>query len=151
MNKRKMNKRHLQRLILFFLILFSIVYCAASIRLKIGRLVEPGPGFMPFIIGVFMGTVSLIELRRNFKAQIENGEMPFSPKKVRKPLMVCAAVAVYALILTPLGYLSSTFLLMLFLLKGIEPQRWITAIIVATFATAISYLIFVVWLGSQFV
>jgi hypothetical protein len=59
-------------------------------------------------------------------------------------------VSIYAVILNRVGYLVSTFLLMLFLFKGIEPHGWTTAIIATIITTACSYILFGVWLGTQF-
>lgn len=149
-----MKQEHLQNGALFLWILFAIVFCIGAIELKVETPAHPGPGFMPFLVGIFMGGISLITLLRDFLARSKTGagrsatEL-FPLTKLRKPAVMCVAVFAYALILPRLGYLVSTFALMLVLFKGLASQRWGMAIIAAVLSVTLSYYIFVVWLGCQ--
>lgn len=149
-----MKKLFLLKLTYIFLLLFSIIYCIEAFRLKLGSVSSPGPGFVPFLAGIFLACISaisfLITYRNKTAFDAENEEMTFSHKTLLKPVKALAALLAYSLILVHLGYLISTFLLMLFLFKGIESQRWVTGIISAILATALSYLIFGIWLGVEF-
>lgn len=148
-----MKRIYLFRTILLILIAFSVIYCMGAIRLKLGSPTEPGPGFMPLLLGFFLGGASIVALSISFRSDNgtseENEERVLSMKRLFKPIIMCVAVIVYALIVKHLGFTTSIFLLMLFLFGGIQSQKWITALVASALSTALSYLIFIYWLGVQ--
>lgn len=75
----------------------------------------------------------------------------FWEERTRWPKVVLTLVFifVYGLLLEPLGFLLTTFLMMGFLLRLIEPQRWRTVIAGAVLSALGSYLIFQVWLEVE--
>jgi len=151
-----MKKISVLRVTLISLVIFSVIYCIGAVWLKIGNPSNPGPGFMPFLLGIFLGGLSIINLFISFRnvatADPKSEERSFSLGIMWKPMMSFVAVMVYGLILMHIGYLVSTFLLMFFLFKvgGGESQGWFTAFIATILTNALSYLIFGVWLGTQF-
>jgi hypothetical protein len=64
-------------------------------------------------------------------------------------LSVLAALVLYAYVFTYLGFILSTGLLLLFLFKAVEPQKWSWAITGAVISTLAAYGVFQLWLGSQ--
>ena len=150
-----MKRKYLIRVTLLLLITFSVPYSIGAVHLKLGNPTAPGPGFMPFLLGLFIGGASTIGLISSYrvknKKEQENEERVFSIKTLYKPIIMCAGVIAFGLILKHLGYIVSIFLLMLFLFKGIESQKWVTALIASALTTAISYLLFIYWLGVQIV
>ena len=119
----------IQRVVSFAWIAFSLLFIWASLHLKVGTPAHPGPGFMPLLIGLFMATVSLITLAKEYKT--ENDPKLFDRRHLRKHILLFGLLITYCLIIDYLGFLISTFILMLFLFKGIEPQKWSTAIFAA--------------------
>ena len=65
-----------------------------------------------------------------------------------KVIYMLLALFLYAYAISFLGFILSTFFLLVFLFKAIEPQRWFIAIGAAVLSTAAAYLIFRIWLGS---
>ena len=61
-----------------------------------------------------------------------------------------AALFVYVAVFQVLGFILSTFLLLVFLFKGLEPQSWRTALLLSAVTVAICYLVFGVFLELQF-
>jgi len=125
-----------------------------SLRLGLGKFNFPGPGFFPFLTAIPLAFLSLLLIWE---------AAPLKRQKVRetqavwaadtnwgKIIMTLGALITYILLLEKLGYLLGTFLLMLFLFKNIEPQKWIIAILASLVAVLLSYLIFNVWLQCQF-
>jgi len=55
----------------------------------------------------------------------------------------------YAIFLEILGFLMVTFLLLIFLFRGIEPQRWLVSVGGSALASLICYAIFELWLKTQ--
>jgi len=149
-----MKRESLQIGALMLWLLFAIIFCIGAILLKIGTPAHPGPGFMPFLIGIFMGGLSLLALIKALRtrSKANQGKSPsaiFPAKKIVTPVTMFVSVFVYALILPSLGYLVSTSALMLVLFKGVASQRWGSAIIATILAVLLSYYIFVIWLGCQ--
>ena len=150
-----MKRVYLVRATFLFLIAFSVLYSIGAVQLKLGSPTSPGPGFVPFLLGLFIGGASIIGLISRFRAgnkdEQENEERVLSLRSLYRPIIMCVAVIVYALILKHLGFTLSIFLLMLFLFKGIESQRWITALLASVLTTALAYLLFIYGLGIQIV
>ena len=141
------------RIFSFIWIVLGISQCVGSIPLGLGEWVEPGTGFMPFVIGLVMialGIALFLEastvLRKDPKIKIS----VWSDVYWRRVLYVVLLLAAYAVVLPKIGYLIATFLVMVFLLKSGEPVKWISAIVVGILASAISYIIFGVWLNVSF-
>jgi putative tricarboxylic transport membrane protein len=134
-------------------ILLSCFIVKGAIDLQIGGLSHPGPGFMPLVIGIFMTIVSFITLLQMILNKIRINSKTMDDKlsfaNFNKILIVFISVITYSLVLNYLGYLISTFVLMLFLFKGIAPQKWSIASISTIITVILSYYIFVVWLGCQ--
>jgi putative tricarboxylic transport membrane protein len=149
-----MRKLDAQQISSLLWLMFSIIFCVGAIELQVGIFSQPGPGLMPLLIGIFMGIMSIIAIVRNLftKRESDQGKTGdgLSLANLKKPMIVCASILAYGLILDPLGYLISTFLLMFFLFKAIEPQRWVTATVLTVLTVSVSYLVFEVWLGCQF-
>jgi len=120
-------------------------------RLEVGRLQEPGSGFVIFWMGIIISGLSLLLFASCLRHPAPKPEKP-SPwfgRGWKKILAVLAALVVYAYLLIPLGFLLTTFLLMIFLFKGINPQRWLNALGGAVLSSLIVYLVFNYWLGVQ--
>jgi len=64
-----------------------------------------------------------------------------------KAALALTASAAYAFALEPLGFVLTTFLLLLFLLVAIEARRWPSSLMIATATSLGSHLLFKVWLA----
>ena len=119
--------------------------------LHLGNLRDPGPGFMFFWVGVIMIGLSLIVLIKAVREKGQRGELKVLWTQIRwkKVLLVLAALSVYAYVLTPLGFIPTTILLLIFLFKAVEPQKWSYAILGAVVCTLAAYGLFGFWLGCQ--
>ena len=136
------------RLSSFFWLLFSIFVCVESYRLSIGKFHDPGPGFFPFWLGLVLGSLSLILFALSFVAAPDGGEI-FKKTKWGSIFIVLVALFIYAFVLEPIGFVGSTFLLVVLLIRVIERKDWYILVIVGVSASFFSYLVFQVWLQSQ--
>lgn len=129
----------------------AVVY--GSYRLGHGTLAHPGPGFLPFWSGVILcGLSSLVFVQGKLSQQAGGGGplgQLWAGLKWPKPIYVLMALFSYAFTFTHLGFLLSTTLLLIFLFKAIEPEKWLRAISGAVLASVISYVFFGVWLQVQ--
>jgi putative tricarboxylic transport membrane protein len=120
-------------------------------RLGIGHLQQPGPGFIFFLSGIGLTLLGIVNLFMTAREKA-SGEVPplWRGLKWYKVLFVLIALALFGALLNSAGFLLSTFLLMLFLFKGVEPTRWWVALGSSVVTVLLSYLIFVKWLEVPF-
>jgi len=125
--------------------------CYGGYDLELGTLHDPGSGFVFFWVGAIMVGLSVFVFIRSLRVGGEKEETKalWTQVKWRKNVFVLAALFLYAYAFSPLGFILSTVLLLIFLFKAIEPQRWAVAILGAFLSTLASYAVFHVWLGTQ--
>jgi putative tricarboxylic transport membrane protein len=124
----------------------------AGYDLELGSVREPGSGFMLFWVGLIMAGLALIVLANAVGTPTTAASVPppiVAPARALPLIGVVAALALYAYLLLWLGFIVSTILLLIFLFKAIEPQRWSVAIGGAAVTAVLAYLLFSVYLGAQ--
>ncbi len=140
-----------------FLLAFGLLAVFEARKLTLGTLGRPGPGFFPFYLGVAMCLVALGLAARGAWARGGEvaagpvpGEQPAGPgrRQWSKVLYTLLGLLVYAFILEPIGFPAASVLLMLFLFRVIEPQRWSVAV-VTSLGTALGAYGLFKWLGVR--
>ena len=143
--------RHIEGL---FWIGIGLLICYLSWRAHLGSFQEPGPGFVPFIVGLFISTVSLIMLLSRMSSRVSILD-DFSPREVFQNIPklriggIVALLACYAIFVGSLGYIVTTFLLMWGLLLDWEKKNWMVSLLSSLAIVIGSYLLFDVWLRTQ--
>ena len=115
------------------------------IHLTVGTLSQPGPGFFPFLGGVVLGLLSLIQLLKSLKSR---DSLALSGLKSSKFLLATGATLAYLLLLEKIGFVTITFLF-LFLLFRLEYKRWVISTALALAGAVSSYALFRLWLKTQ--
>jgi len=132
----------------FWLVLgLAVVY--AGYDLGLGAVVEPGPGFMLFWIGLFIAGLALVILFTTRKEAPEEGASFFGGQRWFGIIVVSILLILYAWLLPFLGFALLTLLLLLALFRLIDPIGWRPALLGAALITAGNYLVFDYWLGAQ--
>ena len=134
-----------------FWLLVSIAVFIESLRLGIGTANNPGKGFLTFAASGILGILSLIlfiqaSLR---KKEIKTGPFFASPLW-KRVLLVLVALIAYSKFMPVLGYLISTFLLMVTLFWILERRKIGFVFVSSVLATFVTYLVFSKWLNCQF-
>ena len=132
-----------------FWMLLAIFEVCLSLKLNLGSLKYPGPGFFPIIIGVvllFLSSLLLIMAARGKKTPHYNQFPPF-PGKV---WLICALMFVYSFLLEFFGYIASTTLLLFYLFKYPASKKWGEAILMSAIVVILTYYFFGVLLDAQF-
>jgi putative tricarboxylic transport membrane protein len=124
---------------------FGAAAAFESARLPFGAIHNPGEGFFPWWASVtvlLLATILLIKAlnSRSTSARDES-------RRLAKVIVLLVSLAAYTFLLDPLGYPICTFLLVLFMLRVLDPQRWRVALSIAVLAAAGSYVVFAVWLS----
>jgi putative tricarboxylic transport membrane protein len=135
---------------LFWMIVGAGV-CYGGVDLELGTLHDPGSGFIFFWVGLIMVGLSLSIFIRALKEKGKAGEMRliWSEVQWKKIVSVLVALFLYGYFFQTLGFILSAALLLVFLFKAVEPQRWSVAILGAVVSSLVAYVVFQVWLGSQ--
>jgi putative tricarboxylic transport membrane protein len=131
----------------------AILICIGSLRLSLGSFQNPGPGFFPFVAGLVLGVLAIavyFQARRGAASAKETNQPLWTNSSgVKKVVLTTIALLVYAISVNYMGFLISTFIFFIFLLRTIEPQRWSLVILESLLASGISYCIFEIWLQAQ--
>ncbi len=133
---------------IFFLAL-SVYVCVMSLKLNLGTLHKPGPGFIPFWSGVLLGLLTLIMLIQEMRFhQISDREK--KEKTHWKPvILTLAALFVTIFIFEYLGFVVSTVLFVGFLFKGVEKKGWFATLVASLALALASHYIFKVLLEAE--
>lgn len=125
-------------------LVLSLAVCYGALGMPMGTLGDPGPGFLPFWVGVALATISLALVASAFldRATLA-GAQTGHRGRVGWMLM---GLLLYALALEALGYLVTTFLLLSAFLAVLGQRRWAVVLAFAVLATGGSYALFSLWL-----
>ena len=137
----------------FIWIGLGVFLCAESFSLGLGSFMEPGPGFMPFVMGSIMIGLAIALFLESYlqTRKIPSKKIsPWSDVYWKKVLYVAVIMLAYAVLLSKLGYLLDTFILMVFLLKSGASIKWPTAIFMGALTSGVSYFLFGIWLHVPF-
>jgi putative tricarboxylic transport membrane protein len=135
---------------LFWLVV-AIGIVLLSMRYGVGTLHEPGPGFITFFAGAILIVLSLALFFSNFRDRADRSS-PWSlwaGLETGKVLYVILLLVAYTFLLKPVGFLISTFLLLVLLFRVKGSYRLKTVLLMSLLVTAGSYLVFEIWLKAQ--
>jgi len=145
---------------IIFLIISAVIIWQ-SVSMPMGRVSKPGPGFLPFWLGIILALLSsILWLEPILRKQPPGKGQSISPPTQGPPVseekgwpknVILAAVSLiaYALLMEFLGFIISTLLLLSFYLHFIGKQKWWVVLGGSVFFTLISHLIFKVGLQVQ--
>jgi putative tricarboxylic transport membrane protein len=127
-----------------FGLFFAIFIIIQTVPLGIGGIHEPGAGFFPCFAGTVLAVLST--------ALVVRAQVTLRTKKVviredrskRRWTVVYIYIAfiVYALIFERLGFIPSTFLLIIFLFKMLERKKWWSALVTAALVVLSAHAVF---------
>lgn len=106
---------------------FAVIIAWETRVLPIGSLARPGPGYLPLLLAAIMAGLGLVIAWRGGGPRVAELAWPEAGHAI-KLLGGCAGAA---LLLEPLGYRLTIFLLVLFFLGAIERRRPFAAIATA--------------------
>lgn len=134
-----------------FWLWISIFVCKESLKSDIGSLHAPGPGFIPFWSAVVLGVFTILlvivsTLKGQLKAKITDLWKGMQWQRVG---WILCALLLYLLLLPRLGFLITTFGLMVLAMATIKRGRlWLLGINALIIVLA-SYLVFNVFLDVK--
>lgn len=128
----------------FLLLLFGLYYGYETWQLSFGGFRQPDSGFFPSCLALALLGTSMVIVAGSFRAGRVAQRVRF--ERIGRVVVAVAVLLLYVVVLNPVGYLISTFLVMMLLLRGLERLRWRTSLGIALPAVVLSYFVFR-WLG----
>jgi putative tricarboxylic transport membrane protein len=133
---------------LFWLVV-SVLICVHAVQLGVGKLSDPGSGFVFLFSGLVIGIFSLMSFVLSVREKGEESPSSFKNVHWGKFMLTLFYILLYGVFLERLGFLLSTFLLLALLLRTIESKRWYVILLVALGGAWGTYGIFELWLHSR--
>lgn len=164
--KEELGRLKWERYFAASILIFSLIYTWKSLSLRVGTLAAPGPGFLPLVVGIASAAIATIILinsyiemnRRKIKdinkakeethAEVKKSADTSTEENENKAKIILFAIGViiYISVLETLGYLISTFCLMLYLLQVMRVEGWWRSVILSVVCSVVAYVVFAVWL-----
>lgn len=116
-----------------------------SSKLPFGTVHSPGQGFFPWWTSVVLDLLALVLLAQALTSRSSTARE--GPGRIAKVATLLVVLGAYTFLLEPLGYPLCTFLLVLFMLRSTDPQRWAVALGMAAITAVGSYVVFAIWLS----
>jgi putative tricarboxylic transport membrane protein len=129
---------------------FGLYIMYEGFLLKLGTGRAPKPGFMIFWMGVVVVILSGLFFIETFTISDQKHKALWRGVQWFRGAKLMAALFLYVTVFQFLGFILSTFLLLVYMFKGLEPQSWRNALLFSAVTVAICYLVFKVFLELQF-
>jgi putative tricarboxylic transport membrane protein len=122
---------------------FGAVFAIGGLHYGLVRQGIPGPGSVPFIVGLITIGLSLVVF---VQGSIKKSTPPakFFPQKdsLRKLVLTLVTIVGYGAFLKSLGFVVTTFLFLLIVVALIGREKWFIALSFSLLTAVLSYLIF---------
>jgi len=136
-----MNKRDLLSAI--FWMGFGAVFAVGGLLQGLVRQGIPGPGSLPFLVGLITMGLSAILLVQTIWAQSAPKEKFFPQSdSLKKLALALVGIFAYGFFLKTLGFTLTTFIFLAFVLRFIGYERWRMVLIFSLGTAIFSYLLF---------
>jgi putative tricarboxylic transport membrane protein len=132
----------------------GVIIGILALRLDLGSFHAPGPGFVAFLTGLFIFGIGCAMIIARFVSkhrpeEASGDDHPFRTAAWSRLLYTMALLVAYAVLIDPLGFILSTFLLMFGLFFNWKKANWAWSFFFSITTALISYLTFEVWLRCQ--
>ena len=129
------------RIVSTLFLVFSCLIMIESVKLRLDDVRDPGPGFVPFFLGLTLAVLSIIafifpDTQKKMAAFWNDW------RKGRDIIFIFAGLVVYLLLVRTLGFYIDTFLLMTFLLKAFGEKGIKRPLLISLLTVGVTYLLF---------
>lgn len=133
------------------LLLFSLAVLFESSKLPMVYVTTTGPGFFPFWLSVAMAVFSALIFLGGFRRSVRVSRKISWPdaRGLRIIAAIIAALLLYTLGVSILGYIVSTFVFMWSLVWLLGSFRWYWSVTIGLATAVCMYLLFNTWLGMS--
>ena len=133
----------------------GLVFCVGGVRYGLfDETTGPEPGLLSFMAGIILSSLGLVVLISSCRSVWEGKKETerFFPEtdSFRKVFFAILGLCLYAFVFEYLGFLFTNFLILIFLMRFIEPSKWTTVLIVALLTAGSFHLVFRIILKVPF-
>ena len=134
-----------------FWVLLGGTVTISSFFYGVGSFSTPGPGFITFLAGAVLTLLSLVLFisSSGSKGSSQSLRSLWEGRQAGKAFYILALLVAYMFLMPPLGFLLSTFLLLILLFRVQARYSLRKVIFLSAAATIASIIVFDVWLGVQ--
>lgn len=131
---------------------FAAIVCFGGLKLGFGSFHQPQAGFMPFLSGLVLGLLALVDF---ISGVINHWKEEKADKEIwanihwGKLLLTLVILFIYTVFFNTLGFIIATVLLLFFLYRVMEPRPWWVVVIASLITTGLFYVGFKIGLDSQ--
>ena len=134
----------------FLLLVFSLFVCWEARKLGIGSYRTPGPGLVPFSLGLLLCTLTVFYLLKTWQSgKMEQESHLWQGLRWGKVMVVFSLLFAYALLLETVGFHLCTLLFLMALFSWVDKQKWYWLYIGSPVITFLFYAVFELWLKIQ--
>lgn len=132
----------------------GFIICILALQFDLGSFHQPGPGFVALLTGLFIAVMGLAMIlarvmskRRPDKAS--GTDHTFQIEAWPRLVYTMALLLAYVILIDPVGFILTTFLLMFGLFFDHQKRNYIWSLFFSIVTALVSYLVFEVWLRCQ--
>ena len=144
--------KHTDQISSIVFLIFAIITVYLSARIPMGNVNTPGPGFLPFWLGILLVLISTFLWIQSAKQDIpEPRPRALSVKNpgAKEVVWTASFITAYSLLMEHFGFVFCTLILLFLLFRMIGKQKWLVSIVWTILVTLASHLIFAVALKVQ--
>ena len=122
---------------------FGAVFTIGGLQQGLVRQGIPGPGSLPFVVGLILMGLALIIFVQALSSPSPS-KTKFFPREdsPRKLLLALGGLFIYGFFLKPAGFVPTTFVFLVFVLRWIGREKWVSVLSFSLLTAVLSYLLF---------
>jgi putative tricarboxylic transport membrane protein len=140
-----MNNKTIEQVFNIFWIFLGAGICMESIHEKLWGASGPGSGFLPFLTGLVIGLIGCIMFvgNRSKEANREDGQKFWADPATRnRVFFLLMGLCAMAFLLPRLGFLLTSILVTVMMIRVIEKKKWTTILAVSLTSCLAIYFLF---------
>ena len=141
MRETVVTKGTAEKLFLSCLLLLCAAYTVIAFDLKVGSMREPGPGYLPIILGMLATIIAGMLLVKAYRHRNEEAITDFTRAGVTRLIVYIVTLVLSSVLFTTLGPVA-LFSLLLILAKISGFKRWGYPFLLAAIFTVTCYTVF---------
>lgn len=133
-------------------ITLALLVCIGGLQLGFGSFHEPQAGFMPFLAGLLLGGLALIDLASGWMGrwkELREDREIWLGIHWGKIILTMAVLFVYTFLAPFLGFVIGATLLLIVLFRMMEPRPWWVILLASLTTIGLFYLVFQIGLEGQ--
>ncbi|MFB3883880.1 MAG: tripartite tricarboxylate transporter TctB family protein [Thermodesulfobacteriota bacterium] len=147
-----LKKGHQNLIASIFWLMIGLLLSIWSTRYQVGGLLQPGPGFLPFGLGlalIFLSVFLFLREAREHPTTAHEAPIPSLARGRKKMAYTVLILLLVTFLFEKIGYLFTIFFFISSLMWGVTSRGWRTILLVALCSTLCIYFLFVLLLKQQ--